>query len=649
MQYRAWGALKHSDFGNGTGVTLGYDGRGMMSSYSLSGVKDPGTGAVRPEGSDVQHYADGLVRFASDYLSDAQGFGIQDRAYQYDQAGRLKEAYSGTDARNIINGVSSNVGDGPYRQSYSYDEWGNQTSRTGRYWSQDDIDSESYTPQTNRNPAWSYDADGRLVSRNEESPNGLTYVPAHYSFDAAGRRAQMTQTTSRPNPNPHINTIITTAVTQADTYDGDGLGVERAVTKQAGGGTPSTAATYYLRSTVLGGRVVAQYNSSGARQSSYAWAGGDVLAEQTGVDIGMPQLRWEHLNPATGDGRETDTSGRAVRATHLDPAGVDVGDSDPFSSGSVGDPTEGGMSQSAIDSMVASLMPGWGGRQQCAVDGLLTGCGFALSLEAGGAADRCGEDDDCGTDRITTIIAKDKDGNVISSTTVIRLPGQPGWDGSLDGTYQLTPAFGAQFDTDTAAGASSFLNFLSAGPSLYGDSFYTELVQKSGTPPKPPTLKNATPEQQSRFTAAFNELWRRLHEKDGKNPCAELFGGITNAEKALRDTHFSVGTLDDPDAGAETKGRNIKIDPNHGFFDTSSSISIQVGVIPKEHARINELPYIPVTITLGNVEMAAFYLLHELGHRTDTLPDDGGSGLGMQSILNNGKIQKACFPEAETH
>src|SRR5205814_9935026 len=137
----------------------------------------------------------GLVKFASDYLSDAQNYGIQDRAYQYDHAGRLKEAYSGTDARNILGGVVSNVGDGPYRQSYTYDEWNNQTSRTGRLWSQDDIDGESYTPQTDRNPAWSYDADGRLVSRNEPSPNGLTDVPARYSCDAPGRQAPLAQTT----------------------------------------------------------------------------------------------------------------------------------------------------------------------------------------------------------------------------------------------------------------------------------------------------------------------------------------------------------------------------------------------------------------------------------------------------------------------
>src|SRR5207237_8446407 len=128
-------------------------------------------------------------------------------------------------------GARPNVGNGPVRQSSTYDEWNNQKSRLGRYWSQDDMDSESYVPQTSRNPAWSYDSDGRLVSRNEESPNGLTYVPAHYSYDAAGRQAQMTQTTSRM-VGIHQNILQTTAVTQADTYDGDGLGIERTFTKQ---------------------------------------------------------------------------------------------------------------------------------------------------------------------------------------------------------------------------------------------------------------------------------------------------------------------------------------------------------------------------------------------------------------------------------
>ena len=45
-------------------------------------------------------------------------------------------------------------------------------------------------------------------------------------------------------------------------------------------------------------------------------------------------------------------------------------------------------------------------------------------------------------------------------------------------------------------------------------------------PQTAPRAKNATPEQQTRFAEAYNEFWKRLHLNDGKNACADLFGGI---------------------------------------------------------------------------------------------------------------------------
>jgi YD repeat-containing protein len=390
-QYRAWGALKHADFGNGIGITLGYNGRGAVSSYSLSGAKDLTTGQVRPEGGGFQYYADGRVQFASDYQSDAQTYGIQDRAYSYDHVGRLLSSVTGTDARNFINGINSNVGDGPYKTAYTYDEWDNQLSRVGRYWSQDDIDNESYTPQTDRNPAWSYDADGRLVSRNEQSPNGLTYVPAQFTYDAAGRQAQMTQTTSRM-VGIHQNILQTTAVTQSNLYDGDGLGLERVTTKQINSNQPTSAATYYLRSTVLGGKTISEYNASGMRQASYAWSGASVIAQQTGADTSMPALRWEHVNPVTGDGRETDPSGLVMTATHLDPNGVNVGESDPFS-GAAGDPSAGGSGESAAEGRIAELMSGYFD-MRCSIDGMLASCAMADAALESGAASQC-PDNEC--------------------------------------------------------------------------------------------------------------------------------------------------------------------------------------------------------------------------------------------------------------
>lgn len=141
------------------------------------------------------------MKYASDLFTDALvngNYKLHDRAYDYDQAGRLMEAYSGAEANQLMTGTASGVS-GAYRQSYRYDVWGNTTSRTGTFWTQDDNDSETYNT-SNRNTAWEYDADGRLLSRNESAPDTLPYVPLRMSYDAAGRVSALTQETSRRSP-----------------------------------------------------------------------------------------------------------------------------------------------------------------------------------------------------------------------------------------------------------------------------------------------------------------------------------------------------------------------------------------------------------------------------------------------------------------
>src|SRR5207244_1803531 len=94
------------------------------------------------------------------------------------------------------------------------------------------------------------------------------------------------------------------------------------------------------------------------------------------------------LNPITGDGLTTDAQGMAIDRTTIDPMGVNVSDSNPFASN---EPTNGGesegMSQSAIDAIVASIVPGWGG-PKCKVDGMVTGCRLAASVLSSGAGVR---------------------------------------------------------------------------------------------------------------------------------------------------------------------------------------------------------------------------------------------------------------------
>lgn len=388
LKYRAWGGIKHADYGpssSGVQINIGYDKRGRITSYALDGVVSPfnGTMATHSEGGNYQYYPDGGLKFASDLWSAQQSGGIQDRAYAYDHAGRMQTALSGTEARAFLQGNSSNVIDGPYSHSYTYDAWDNMLSRAGRYWSRNDDSTDGYDSVTGRHAApWVYDADGRLITMAEPSPNGLTYSPAVHSYDASGRRASTTQVTSYMMGDG-VSEVIT-SMSKAETYDGDGAGIKQAVTKHVGVGAPTTETTYLLRSSVLGRRTISEYNSSGARRTSYAWAGGEVLAQRVGIDTAAPELRWQHVNPVTGDGKETNAAGTLRNSTHLDTDMVDVGESDPATWESPDPSIGGGLGGGAIEDNIAKLISGYGG-MECTLDYMLIDCRIARSAGASGS------------------------------------------------------------------------------------------------------------------------------------------------------------------------------------------------------------------------------------------------------------------------
>jgi hypothetical protein len=124
------------------------------------------------------------------------------------------------------------------------------------------------------------------------------------------------------------------------------------------------------------------------RQKAYVFAGHDIIAESQRQYDGTNRLAWQLVNPITGDGLSIDAQRIALQRTNVDPMGVNLGDADPFVSN---EPTNGGdgagMSQSSINAMVASIMPGYGG-PTCKVDGLVTGCRFAFGMLASGAAEK---------------------------------------------------------------------------------------------------------------------------------------------------------------------------------------------------------------------------------------------------------------------
>jgi RHS repeat-associated protein len=92
-------------------------------------------------------------------------------------------------------------------------------------------------------------------------------------------------------------------------YDGDGLRVKR---------TENGTVTLYLRSSVLGGQVLAEMNGSGVWQRGYVYSGSNLLAVQSSG------VSWVHEDPVTKSKRVTDINGTVVSTVELDPWGADT-------------------------------------------------------------------------------------------------------------------------------------------------------------------------------------------------------------------------------------------------------------------------------------------------------------------------------------
>jgi hypothetical protein len=172
-----------------------------------------------------------------------------DRSYDYDQVGRLQYTHSGKEARWHAGVEAYTPGaDGPYSHHYGYDQWGNVTYRLGwggwaggginttLSYSNNRLQVNPYTGQP-----MGYDSAGNLTSDGQQA----------YQYDATGQQTWASGT----------------SLSQG--YDGDGL---REVKTESG------ASVYYLRSSVLGGQVVAEIDSAGVWRRGYVYSGSQLLA-----------------------------------------------------------------------------------------------------------------------------------------------------------------------------------------------------------------------------------------------------------------------------------------------------------------------------------------------------------------------------------
>jgi YD repeat-containing protein len=332
LQYRAWGGIRQMQTGDSRTTSLIYNTRLEATHFEVNGVVS----------QNIDYNADGRVGFIHNLLDS--NF---DRSYSFDHLGRLSEAKTGGAAR-------SDYGATPYYESFNYNVWGDTTSRFTNTWDQQSFDdAASYT--NGKRDDWGYDEDGRNTSIDARN----------YQFDAGGRQVLM-------SGQRWLLSHYVPASLSSD-YDGDGLKVKESNTI-----SNSTAITYYLRSSVLGGAIIEEIGSNGEKQAGYVYAGAELLARQANNEV-----VWKHQTPNQTAQFESHANG-TVNRIELDPVGADVGVFAPpvpdtnGRDGDIGSNHMGGL----MDSRYADLTNISGG---CMIDGMAASCSQAARIVNSGA------------------------------------------------------------------------------------------------------------------------------------------------------------------------------------------------------------------------------------------------------------------------
>jgi YD repeat-containing protein len=375
-QYRAWGEMKHLEYGNGQQMNMSFNNRLQAQSFNLS---KNGQAAIQKQ---YDYHADGSLRYAQDLLDPKF-----DKMNTYDHVGRLKDARSGAEARGQ---TETNMQNLPYRQTYNYAAFGNTVNKSNLSW------GELYNAG---DPSSEYDADGRTTRTSLENVGewwtGTTQVnvSSHTDtqYNSAGQIAtiKMFKTVNKEQQLPPIPPTTETYEYNRtnEIYDGDGrLGSVggwwlfeedvRGETRREQMPKPSER---YMRSTVLGGEI---------SPTTYIYVGKTQIAT-----IGNGTT-WLHKDPSGMTVQTRGSSGDIPNPQNLsnykkelDPTNSDVGldytvnlptpapASDPLPRGGFG-----------FDVNPEDASYPDGRKIQCVVDGNYTPCGNAWNLLMRGGA-----------------------------------------------------------------------------------------------------------------------------------------------------------------------------------------------------------------------------------------------------------------------
>ena len=563
--YRASGAIRDFDFG-GMRQYLGYNSRLQNTVNTLSNSSISVTW-------NYEYYADGKIRQVSD--SNDNRF---DRRFNYDHVGRLKEVKTGTEARG------GTAADGPFYNSYTYDVWENTTAYTNRIWTQ--TTSETITYTNNKRQPWFYDAAGNMWAD----------FNTNYNYDAAGRQYGF-------SANSYVGGGSQSVLEVTQLFDGQAQPVKKVTTNrweeflsEEPTVQESTDTVYYLRSSVLGGQIVAELSQTGLKTRGFVYAGGMRLATQY-PDSSGGSVSWTMTSPVSGS--EYIVEGSNFFRTELDPLGTDV----------TNPPQQGVVVEPVFYNDKFSHLPleyEWGPSDEAHKNmnewASLVAFTWANVAEANRAADLWQRGD-----RDAAIEILTRNPNI----------------GVQDGSGNSR--FGRQ--------AINFLNGL--------DHDGSELMGQLNTGPGNEGQEN---DQQKFLTDSLEEAKKRISEDPN---CAKLFGGEKNALKKLKELKFRFSSLNNRGI-AEIKGKNVTLDSER-FNGEGAMLTFATNITKTTTQGFPTISFNRNTLHIKGSSFGAFVLLHELGHRTNIFGEfdkDGGSQIDELSTgANNEKVRASCFSE----
>jgi YD repeat-containing protein len=573
LAYRASGAIKDFDYGNGVHQHLNFNSRLQNTSLTLS------LGASNSTWS-FAYYGDGKLQKITDSNNP-----VFDRAFVYDHVGRLQEARTGSEARG------GTTADGPFKQTYSYDVWENTTSLTNRVWTETPVThAASFT--NNRKASWTYDNEGNLLSNADAS----------FSYDAAGHQNQFTANVfigGWPTSYP-VQSVL--EVTQ--TFDGNSTPVKKTTVNRwedfVGGEyriQEATESVYYLRSTALGGQVVAELDATGHKQRGYVFAGGMRLATQHVWNSGS-EVAWVSMSPASGS--EYMPSSYFLGRTELDPLGNDVTYA----------PQPDVVLEPVFYNPKFDQMP--------------------LEIE-GGPSEEYEKANAEWADLMERTFQ-----NIYDAGRARQL-WQSGRRSAAMAILLENPNIGIEYRIISKGEVTESGSHFGQAAAYFLLGLAT--AETTGTPVPQNTMDGLLQQGKAELISRINE----------RKTCADVFGGKEKALKALSQLKFKPGSLQREGIMA-IRDNNVTVDTTR-FVESGQTLALALNISKSTVQGYPSTSYDLMTLNLSGKEFAAFVIGHELGHKRKIYGEYDIDGSSVFSNLaagaNNEKIRAACFSEFE--